>query len=116
MSALPKARHGRPRGFIDWRPRRDTALLVDAVIQVLSDYRGYLPLTIRQIFYRLVVTIAYEKSERGYNRLCETLNRARRAELIAFDAIRDDGFHRTGFVGWDSVEQAQNYLKREAAK
>lgn len=116
MIALPKARHGRPRGFIEWRPHKDTARLVDAVSGVLDEYQAFLPLTIRQIFYRLVATIGYEKSDKGYARLCETLNRARRAGLIAFDAIRDDGFHRTRFIGWDSMEQAQATLKREAQK
>ena len=116
MNALPTARHGRPRGYIEWRPRAKTARLVDAVTGVLDEYSDYLPMTIRQIFYRLFVTIDYEKTERGYARLCETLNRARRAQLIPFDSIRDDGFHRTNFVGWDSIDQAKGYLKREAAK
>lgn len=115
MDALSKARHGRPRGFIEWRPHAETARLVDAVIGVLDEYFAYLPLTIRQIFYRLVVTILFEKTERGYGRLCETLNRARRAQLIPFDSIRDDGFHQTGFVGWDSIEQAKHYLRRETS-
>ena len=114
MSALPRARHGRPRGFSKWRPQADTARLVEAVVGVLDEYAEYLPLTIRQIFYRLVVTINYEKSEKGYARLQEALNRARRARLIPFDSIRDDGFHHTGFIGWDSVEHAQRSLERTA--
>jgi hypothetical protein len=111
-----QARHGRPRGYIEWQPQAKTSRLVSAVTDILDEYHDYLPMTIRQIFYRLVVTIDYEKSERGYSRLCETLNKARRAQLIPFDSIRDDGFHRTGFVGWDSVVQAQSYLKQQAQR
>jgi hypothetical protein len=50
-----------------------------------------LPLTVRQIFYRLVGAYNYEKTEQAYERLVEKLNRARRAQLIRFSAIRDDG-------------------------
>ena len=52
---------------------------------------GVLPLTVRQIFYRLVGAHGYDKTEQAYARLGEHLNRARRAGLIEFDAIRDDG-------------------------
>jgi hypothetical protein len=59
---------------------------------VLADYAAQLPLTIRQIFYRLVGADGYEKTEQAYKRLGELLNKARRARLIDMDAIRDDGF------------------------
>ena len=109
MSAatIPRAIHGRPRGFIEWNPKAKTAALLAQVRGILAEYREFLPLTIRQIFYRLVGAHGYDKTEAAYDRLCETLNRARRARMISFDAIRDDGFHRTGFCGWDDIEQAQ---------
>lgn len=106
---------GRPRGFIDdWTPRADTASLIDNIRNVLAEYHSYLPLTIRQIFYRLVVNVSYEKSELGYKRLCEVSNKARRARMIPFDAIRDDGFHRTDFLGYEDESHARRYLAREA--
>jgi hypothetical protein len=83
--------HRRPRGYADWRPQRATRVLLDQVEDVLDEYVAYLPLTIRQIFYRLVGAHGYEKTENAYARLCEHLNRARRARLIDFDDIRDDG-------------------------
>lgn len=52
---LPKARFPRPRGFIGWTPQTKTAELLGQVKQILGEYRDYLPLTIRQIFYRLAV-------------------------------------------------------------
>lgn len=83
--------HRRPRGYAPWRPQAKTRALLDAVQAVLDDYRAHLPLTVRQIFYRLVATVGHEKTEQGYARLAEALVRARRARVIAFDAIRDDG-------------------------
>ena len=48
---LPAARR-------DARPGR-------AIRAVLAQYEAFLPLTIRQIFYRLVGTVGYEKTERA---------------------------------------------------
>jgi hypothetical protein len=80
----------RVRGFAPWSPRGTTLELLEQVRAVLGEYEDYLPLTIRQIFYRLVGAHGYAKTEQAYERLSEHLNRARRARLISFDAIRDD--------------------------
>ena len=69
----------RVRGFAPWAPRGTTLELLEQVRGVLDEYEDYLPLTIRQIFYRLVGAHNYEKTEHAYARLCEHLNRARRA-------------------------------------
>jgi len=58
---------------------------------VLDEYQEYLPLTLRQVFYRLVATRGYDKTEKAYKQLGEIANRARRAGLIAFSSLRDDG-------------------------
>lgn len=81
----------RPRGFAPWAPRAEARALVADVLEVLDEYADYLPLTLRQVFYRLVGTRGYPKDEKAYARLLENMNRARRAELVPFDAIRDDG-------------------------
>ena len=73
-----------------------TLALLDQVRGVLNEYEDYLPLTIRQIFYRLVGAHEYEKTERAYERLIEHLNRARRARMIPMDVIRDDRRHDPG--------------------
>src|SRR5262245_31244272 len=81
----------RVRGFAPWSPEKATLALLDQVRGVLDEYAAHLPLTIRQIFYRLVGAHDYEKTERAYQRLAEHLNRARRARSIPMDVIRDDG-------------------------
>jgi hypothetical protein len=83
----------RARGFIEaWHPRAETWELLCRIKQVLGEYVEQLPLTLRQIFYILVGRHAYEKTERAYERLCETSNKARRGKVIDMDAVRDDGF------------------------
>jgi hypothetical protein len=74
-----------------WNPRPATRLLLEQVAAILDECADYLPLTLRQIFYRLVGVHDYEKTKRAYERLGEALNKARRARLIPMDAIRDDG-------------------------
>jgi hypothetical protein len=83
--------HKRPKGYAPWRPQKKTARLMYQVKQILEEYREHLPLTARQIFYRLVAAHGYPKTEPAYDRLTEHLTRARRAEMIPFDHIRDDG-------------------------
>jgi hypothetical protein len=95
----------RVRGLADWQPRAATRELLDLVQSVLVEYAAYLPLTVRQIFYRLVGAHSYAKSEQAYSRLGEHLNRARRAGLIPFDAVRDDGTTFKEPLSWDSPRQ-----------
>ena len=81
----------RPRGYAEWAPQKATRALLEDVDDILDRYSDHLPLTIRQVFYALVGAERLEKTELAYARLGEHLNRARRAGLIDFDAIRDDG-------------------------
>lgn len=81
----------RVRGFAPWNPKPESERLVYDVAGVIDDMRDYLPLTLRQIFYRLVVADRIEKTEKGYARLCEVCNRGRRGGWLKFEDIRDDG-------------------------
>lgn len=81
----------RPRGYIaDYRPQATTRLLLAAVEDVLNEYVEFWPITLRQLFYRLVGKHEYPKDERAYKRLGEHVNKARRAGWIPWEAIRDD--------------------------
>jgi hypothetical protein len=82
----------RVRGYIEnYHPQAKTQALLAQVLAILQEYGAYLPLTVRQIFYRLIGAYGHPKDERFYARVCEHLNNARRARIIPFDAIRDDG-------------------------
>ncbi len=86
-----KAPSGRPKGYAAWRPHQKTRIIMRQVQEILVDYEEHLPLTVRQIFYRLVGAYGYTKTEPAYARLCDYLVRARRSGMISFDALRDDG-------------------------
>jgi len=105
----------RVRGFADWSPRQGTLRLIERVQGILARYSAQLPLTNRQIFYILVGSEeGYPKTEQAYARLCEALNRARRARMIPFSSIRDDGTQSTGFPGWNSPAGFWGYARRLA--
>lgn len=110
----------RPKGYAKWNPRPQTLQVVANVLLVLDEYEANLPLTVRQIFYRLVGAYGYDKTEKAYNRLAEYLVRARRAQLIPFSSIRDDGTVRRGgggFYGersfWSTVERMATSYRRD---
>ena len=91
-----------------------TEQLLAEVNFVLVEYVDHLPLTLRQIFYRLVGAHAYEKTEQAYDRLCEHLNRARRARRISMDVIRDDGSTVITPSSWASAEEFLETIKYQA--
>jgi hypothetical protein len=64
--------------------------LLDEVEEILDEYDEQVPLTSRQIFYVLVGRYGCEKTEAASGRLGNLLVAARRAERIAWRAIRDD--------------------------
>jgi hypothetical protein len=109
-------RHTRVRGFADWSPQEQTLRLLEQVRTVLIEYAEYLPLTLRQIFYRLVGAHGYEKTEQAYERLGEHLNRARRARLIEMDAIRDDGGTIIRPNTWESAEEFIEVMRYQASE
>jgi hypothetical protein len=106
----------RPRGFAPWSPHQDTLELIARVNAVLGEYQDHLPLTLRQIFYRLVGAHGYEKTERAYERLGEHLVRARRARLIPMAAIRDDGGAIITPTMWANAEEYLVAVRAQAGE
>lgn len=85
-------------GYKLYRPNTETRYWLERAQAVLVEYQDELPLTVRQIFYRLVASDGYDKTEKAYGKLAKMLTRARRASIvkgntcpnIPFAAIRDD--------------------------
>ena len=108
------------RGYVSWSPYSKNRAVLANIRDVLEEYASYLPLTIRQIFYRLVATYEYAKTDAAYRSLVTLLGRARRARLIAFQNIRDYGIsmiERTYFDSpedfWDDTGQRLRRYRRD---
>lgn len=86
---------GRVKGFAPYKPQTKTLPLLEDIETVLEEYKRYLPMTVRQVFYRLVGK-GYTKSESFYDSVQEVCNRTRRSGRISFSSIRDDGVSRQG--------------------
>ncbi len=105
----------RPRGFMDdWKPKAHVMELVNNAQEILRENSDILPLTLRQIFYMLVSNYGYDKTEKAYKRLCETMNKARRARMIEMHHIRDDGFKQLGTSGWTDEDHLITNFKWSA--
>ncbi|SHK69403.1 hypothetical protein SAMN05444000_1753 [Shimia gijangensis] len=104
----------RVRGFAQWSPQEKTLIVLEQINEVLDEYREHLPMTIRQVFYRLVGRYGYGKTENAYEGLCEKLNRARRSGLICFSAIRDDGVSLYRPKCWSGVEDVMRSVSAVA--
>jgi hypothetical protein len=107
--------------YAEWEPQPHVLAVVEQAQAVLAEYEAYLPLTLRQVFYRLVARFGFEKTEQAYKRLSAYLANARRAGLIEWGALRDDGIQgEVGVLGWDQSperfweeveEQAESYAR-----
>ncbi len=73
----------KPRGL-----GRSTVDLRDAILRVLQEDEG--PWTVRQIFYRVEVLGACDKTDAGYGRVQRQVLAMRRAGLIAYHTIADN--------------------------
>lgn len=110
----------RPRGYAKWQPQAKTQVVIDHVIEVLHEYADYLPLTVRQVFYRLVGAHEFPKDEAAYHRLCDIMVRARRARIIPFSYLRDDGvmvaqdcWYKSPADFWDEVGERVHRYQRD---
>lgn len=101
-------------GYTDWSPQSKTRYWLQCVNEILQQYQEYLPLTIRQIFYRLVASYEYDKTEQAYSRLINYLGRARRARMIPFGSVRDDGAMARGPHSYANVDAYLEMVREEA--
>jgi hypothetical protein len=105
---------GRPKGYAKWNLQKKTKILMAQVQAILDEYEAELPLTARQIFYRLVGKYGYPKHEDAYESLTNHLVRARRSRMIRFESIRDDGASVIEGKFYTGEEDFYRYLHDEA--
>jgi hypothetical protein len=99
--------------------------MLDAAIAVLQQYRGYWPLTLRQVHYRLLTRhvirntkfgTVYTNSSQSYKDLSDLLTRARLNGDVAWESMHDPTRPRTAWRQWDDVggymqEQLAGFMK-----
>jgi hypothetical protein len=78
---------------------------------VLEEYRAHWPLTVRQVYYRLIGAHGYEKTEDFYKKLGNHMANARRARVIPFEAIRDDGVTTVTMTHYADQEHFKAHIR-----
>lgn len=101
-------------GLEPYEPSTKTLQLFDQINAIFEREAEYLPLTLRQIFYRLVAANLIDKTEKAYKQLGNKLVRARRAGFIPFENMRDDGFVTPQSTGYENYDDWQTTMKRHA--
>jgi hypothetical protein len=88
MVATVKKQINKTRPIKRRRSKSEIAVIRDALFDVLEAEN---PMTVRQVFYRLVSAAVIEKTEAQYkNTICRLLGLMRRERIIPFDWIADN--------------------------
>jgi hypothetical protein len=94
-----------PLGYLEnWQPYRKGQIMLGQVKCILDEYADYLPLTCRQIYYRMIGEFGHPKGKQFSTSLYDLLVNARRGREIPFEHIRDDGIMSCAGSWYDSVE------------
>ena len=84
--------------------------LVEIVNSILAQYDG--PLTLRQIFYRLVAAQVIENLQKRYKSLSEYLTQARREGLVDPDRIVDRTRRTLRLSTWNDLREFMDQVRR----
>ncbi|MBF0477634.1 MAG: hypothetical protein HQK59_17775, partial [Deltaproteobacteria bacterium] len=81
--------------------RKDSA---EQVIQAAEELREFWPLTLRQLYYRLVASGAIPNKKSAYKTLSELVKNMRKAEMLEWGSIEDRGRRVSAKLGFTSPE------------
>lgn len=93
--------------WTDYRIRQ-----ADQVIEVVNELKDYWPLTLRQIYYRLVALGYIENVRSKYNDLSKLIKHMRLDELLSWDVLEDRTRRVSDKRGW---EDHQDFLDAHVA-
>src|SRR5262249_38706305 len=123
---LPRHQWGRPMSIAYEacpikRPRRSKAEIEDLKSSIYAVVERHPPMTVRQVFYQLVVRGVLEKSERAYQRtVIRLLTEMRLKGELPFDWIIDESRRRRVTETYenvtDALEQTAKFYRRSALR
>lgn len=79
------------RKYVERKFQRRSLELIANVNAIIADYddRGLLPMSIRQLHYRMTETADYANTQENYDMLVSLISKARDAGLVSWTAIED---------------------------
>src|SRR5438309_680188 len=84
--------------------RPETEELIARVLDVLSELRDYWPLTLRQVYYRLVSAGIIENRQEEYKKLSRVLTDARMDKLVPWESMEDRSRSMLPSDGWSDEQ------------
>lgn len=121
------AKYKRARGLKAWNPRPPTQLWIEAVLEVLEAERDYWPVGSRHVAYQLVgrsiggrhiIKGTSPEAHRAWvfanDKVQEVCNRGRRAGLIPWEAIADEGLTVEDPGGFDGLPSFWTWVETVA--
>jgi hypothetical protein len=103
------------RGYVDdWKPQRKTHIMIGQIKDILEEYPEHLPLTCRQVYYRMIAKYRHPKGDSFRDSLYRVLNLARRSQMIEFEDIRDDGILGGGWRWFDNPQEMVDSWAQQA--
>ncbi|MGD0576507.1 MAG: hypothetical protein ABSA74_00315 [Candidatus Staskawiczbacteria bacterium] len=97
-----------------WQPREKTAELIVQTEDILKEYS--VPLTVRQLYYRLVAKQIIENNSKSYKNLDVVLTKARKNGYLAFDAFTDRVRKPIRSGSWSDLKDFIASVKRSYVK
>jgi len=88
---------------------RSTTRLIETAINILAKE---FPMTIRQLFYRLVSAVAIENCLRDYQRVSQVMTKAREDGRVPFEWIVDRSRVTYSSRGWTNLQALGDVLER----
>lgn len=93
------------QAFITKRFQAKTLALINQANEIINEYlAGGYTLTLRQLYYQMVARGMIENNEKTYNRLGDTINNARLAGYVDWEAIEDRTRELKELTTWESPQ------------
>ena len=83
----------RPRGFVPWNPRCKTRDLLTTIDEILAELSAVLPITLRQLFYRLVAKHDFENDPDELNDLSGSVKHQEVVKRLRAKSMSFSGTH-----------------------
>jgi hypothetical protein len=84
-------------------------VLVPETIEVLNELEDYWPLTLRQVYYRLVAAQIIENHLNQYKSLSVLLTKLRRLDIVPWEVIEDRTRRLSAKRGWEDSKEFADY-------
>lgn len=109
-------------GYVPYRPTSLAKSVLTAAKNVLAEYEAWdSPMTVRQVFYRLVAEYGYEKTERAYGSLITYIARSRRAyqhavlEADGDETLRDEALQSAPLIPFPWIRDEKGQSVQESS-